>query len=481
MNGFDQGTASPIAAAAQAAYARNPIAEIAAGQFRVNGGVRFAGDGSRAIYDTPAATFSPRFGFAWTPAALGTKTVVRGGVGIYYFTYGVIGTNQPGFSQNTPVVPSNDGFRTIFATLSNPFPQGILQPTGASQGVGTFLGRAVAFFNPVVNAPYSARWTLSIQRELSKNTVLELGYMANKAIGLQVDHNQNGVPLQYLSNSPVRDQPAIDRMTANVANPFAGLIPGTGLTGSTVTRNQLLRPYPHFTNVVAQQRNDGSSHFHAFQARLERRFANGFQMIANYQWSKLMEKRSRLNDFDPFLEKRIAGEDRPQRLVVSGSYDLPFGKGQKFLSNSNVLARQLAGGWTLNWILTLQPGAPLGWGNVIYLGGPLNLTPHKVDNSFDVTRFVRAPAQQLEWNRRTFPTRFANLRSDGVRQIDFSAIKAFNLTEKAEITYRCEFFNGTNRPIFSAPNLGVTAANFGQITNQANQPRRIQMALRIVF
>lgn len=297
-------------------------------------------------------------------------------------------------------------------------------------------------------------------------------------------------------------------MTSNVANPFAGLAPGTTLNGSTIQRQQLLRAFPQFavsqvvpsaafppsnpastTGVVAQNRNDGSSYFHALQIRAEQRFSNGFQFMANYQWSKLMEIRSRLNDLDPFLEKRLASEDRPHRLVASGSFDLPFGRGRSHLSNINKLANLAVGGWTLNGIYTFQPGAALYWGNTnannfisyIYSGAPLNLDPHHVDGAFDVTQFNRVPAQQLDWNLRTFPTRFSNLRQDGVQQVDFSVIKAFQLTERVAMTYRCEFFNSTNRPIFSAPNLQPTATNFGLITNQANQPRRIQMALRLVF
>jgi hypothetical protein len=516
VNGFDMTTPSPISAAARAAYAANPIPEIPAGQFNVNGGLQFAGPSDREIYSTAAAYVSPRFGFAWTPGALGGNTVVRGGFGIYFFPYGVTGTNQPGFSQTTPVVASLDGFLTPTATLANPFPTGIQQPTGSSLGLATFLGRSITFFNPDAKSHYSMRGQFSIQREVARNLLVEVGYMYNKAVRLLVDQNINGLPLQYLSTSAVRDQANIDRMTANVPNPFAGLIPGTPLNGSTIPRHQLLRAFPQFaasqtvpnalyapsstaassaastTGVIAQNRSDGSSYFHALQVRVEQRFRSGLQFIANYQWSKLMEMRSRLNDLDPQLEKRIAAEDRPHRLVVSGTYDLPFGRGRAHLSSINRMANLAIGGWTINGIVTLQPGTPLYWGNVngdnpntfltpIYLGGLLNIDPHRVDGAFDTSRFNRVPADQLEWNRRTFPTRFSNLRQDGVQQVDFSVIKAFQFTERFALTYRCEFFNATNRPIFSAPNRVPTSTNFGLITNQANQPRRIQMALRLVF
>jgi hypothetical protein len=104
-----------------------------------------------------------------------------------------------------------------------------------------------------------------------------------------------------------------------------------------------------------------------------------------------------------------------------------------------------------------------------------------VDNSFDVTQFNRVSAQQLGSNVRTFPTRFANLRQDTVQQVDFSIIKKLRITERLQMTYRCEFFNSTNRAIFNAPDLGPTSSTFGKITSQANTPRRIQMALRLVF
>lgn len=478
VNGFDETAASPIASAAQAAYARSPIPEIS--QLRLNGGVKFAGQGSRMIYTTPALTFSPRFGFAWTA---NQKTVVRGGIGIYYFTNGVVGNNAPGFSQTTAFVPTLNGFLSPSSTLANPFPSGIEQPTGNRSGLATFLGRGLTVFNPQTESQYSARWQFSVQRELGKNAVLEVGYMGNKGVRLPVDFAANGVPIQYLSNSPARDQAVINQLTGNVTNPMAGLIPGTTLNGANIPRQQLLRAHPQFTGLNVQRLNDGSSHYHGLQTRLERRFSSGLQLMANYQWSKLLERRSRLNERDPLLEKRIAAEDRTHRLVTSGTYDLPFGRGRKFLSGARGPVNHVVGGWNINAILTLQPGSPLTWGNVIYLGGPLSVDAHNPDRTFDTSQFNRVAAQQLDWNRRTFPTRFNNVRQDGVNQIDFSAIKSFEILPEGRLnmTFRCEFFNLTNTPIFSAPQLAPTNTNFGLITNQANQPRRVQMALRLVF
>src|SRR5205823_7366210 len=118
------------------------------------------------------------------------------------------------------------------ATLANPFPQGIAQPTGSSLGLATFLGQSFNFFNPHPANPYSIRWTLDVQRQLSQGLVLEVGYTGNHSVHLPVDHQLDFIPRQYLSTSPVRDQATIDRLTANVPNPFAGLLPGTTNNGS---------------------------------------------------------------------------------------------------------------------------------------------------------------------------------------------------------------------------------------------------------
>ncbi|MFN0104584.1 MAG: carboxypeptidase regulatory-like domain-containing protein [Bryobacteraceae bacterium] len=483
INGFDNSTASPIAARAIAAYTANPIAEIPVAQFKVNGGPLFAGPDNKGIYSTPKANFSPRIGFAWTPGFIG-KTVLRGGVGIFYFPYGVIGNQAPGFSQTTPLVATNDGYLTPAASLANPFPNGLQTATGSSLGLATYLGRNITFYNANPSYPYSTRWTLTVQRELFQNVLLEFGYIGNKAVKMPVDQNFNGTPIQFLSTSPTRDQANIDRLSANVPNPFAGLLPGTAINGSVVPRSQLLSAFPQYTgnnSVQGQAFNSGSSHFHAFDARIEKRFSHGFLMLVNVQLSKLLEKRSRLNELDPLLEKRTAAEDRPYRLVWSGTYDLPFGTGKAIGKSANGFVNYAIGDWNVNLITTFTTGTSLGWGNIIYLGGPLNLDPHNVDNSFDISQFNRVPAQQLDRNRRTFPTRFSDLRQDSVRQVDFSIIKGFRITEKVKMTYRCEFFNSTNRAIFAAPDLVPTSSTFGKILSQANTPRRIQMALRLVF
>jgi hypothetical protein len=481
VNGFDTSSASPIEAAARAAYARNPIAEVPAGQFRVPGGLQFAGTNDRNIYETKPLYFSPRFGVAWSPAKLGGKTVLRAGFGIFIFPFGTLGVNQSGFNQTTALTPTLNGFLTPAATLANPFPTGIERPTGSSQGLGTFLGRAVQYYNEAPLNPYSIRWNLDIQREIMRNTVLEAGYVYNHSVHLGVDRRLNYIPAQYLSTSATRDQTTINQLTANVPNPFAGLIPGTTLNGSNTPRWQLLQPFPQFTGVTGQQLSNGNSFFHMLQARVERRFDSGLSFVSNVLYSKLIEKRSYLNDALPDLEKRIAGEDRPWRIVFSSNYELPFGKGKKIASDSGKLVQGLVGGWTANAIYTAQPGGPLEWGNSIYLGGDNKFNPRNIDQVFDTTRFVTRTTDQLDFNIRRFPTRFANLRADKVSNLDASLIKNYAVTERVKLQFRFETFNSLNRAQFAGATTSPVSSAFGTSRAQANSPRRVQMALRLAW
>jgi hypothetical protein len=259
-----------------------------------------------------------------------------------------------------------------------------------------------------------------------------------------------------------------------VPNPFAGLMPGTAFNGTTIQVQQLLRPFPQFTGISERSTPQGSSFFHMFQARVEKRFSHGVQLLGNYLFSKLLERRSRLNDVDPLPEKRIAGEDRPQRMVLSVNWDLPAPKG-------HALVRRAAGGWTANAIYTRQAGAPVGWGNVIYLGGDLGWNPRSIDRVFDTTRFNTLAAQQLASNVRRFNSQFTAYRQDGVNNLDFSVIKNNAITEQVNLQFRCELFNSLNRASFNPPNLSPASTQFGTITSQANLARSIQMALRLVW
>ena len=493
INGFDTTTPSPIASAVQSAYAANYAANpslfpISPAQFKVNGGLLFANSGNRDFYKTGGPYWSPRLGLAWTPARLGGKTVLRGGVGVFLFPIGAPSVLQSGFSQTTTFVASLNSFLTPNDTLSKPFTAGIQTPTGSSAGLGTYLGRSITIPYQGTLNPYSLRWNFDIQRELAKNLVFEIGYTGNHAVHLPINHQIDFVPRQYLSTSPARDQATIDYLTALVPNPFANQVPGQGINGTTIARQGLLVPYPQFGVNGVTLNNDprGSSYFHSVAVRVEKRYSHGLTLLSNFTYSKLMDRTRFLNDSDPLPEKRISPDDRPLREVISGSYDLPFGKGKTFDTRS-ALWNRVIGGFVFNVIYNWEVGAPLNWEsqNALFYGGDISLNPRAIDGAFDTTRFNTKTANdatgQLANNVRTFSSRFGNLRIDGTNNFDLSIIKNTAVTERVKLQLRMEAFNALNHPIFDAPNLNPTNSQFGKITNQPNLARNIQLAARLVF
>ena len=492
VNGFDGTVASPIAAAAIAAYSKNPIPEIPASQFNVPGGLTFASPSNPAAYKMDSHMFSPRIGFAWNPAALGGKTAIRGGFGIFVYPIGIDGgpapsssqapINQEGFSQTTQMVVTNNSYLTPATTLSNPFPNGI--QSASAPGLGTFLGQSVVFVNPNVRNPYSVRWNFGIERQLSGDTVLQVVYIGNHSAHLPITTQLNGIPQQYLATGWVRNQTVINTLSSTVPNPFAGLLPNsTSLNGGTIGLSQLLLPYPEFASsgVTEQYNNAGSSYYESLNVGLRKRIAHGLTITSSFAWSSLISRQIYLNAFDPAPEKATSADSRPFRFVIAGTYQLPIGRSRLLNINSG-WANALVGGWVVNGIYTFESASPLSWGNVIYNGGPLNLNTRQVNGpAFDITQFNTVSAQQLASNVRTFQTYFNNLRGDPINVVDASLMKEFHFSERKYFQVRFETFNTLNRPGFGTPNLTPTSSSFGLITSTVLNPRNVQVGGRLVW
>src|SRR5207248_2495473 len=349
--------------------------------FAVPGGLTFASAGDPSIWQNVSHLVSPRIGMAWTPDRFNQKTVLRAGFGLFVQPIALSNLNptggysstpvltQEGFSQLTPF-PVPPTLNTPTATLSNPFPNGFIQPPGSSLGLATFLGQNnIDFIYPRAKNPYSERWTLGIQQELAPNLLMEIAYIGNHSVHLPVSVTQlNGIPRQYLSTLPYRDAARISTLnTSTIPNPFQGLIPALGNSGlnsaSTTTVKQLLVPFPQFimagdstsfsSGVTEHNAPFGSSTFNSLNVRVEKRFSHGLQLVQNFIWSKLIERDSWLNNTDTALEKRISPFDHPLRFVTAVNYDLPVGRG-RLLNIESRLLDEVVGGWSINGVYTYQ-------------------------------------------------------------------------------------------------------------------------------
>jgi hypothetical protein len=476
-------TANPIAAAAIAKYAAGPqFPEVPVSAFRVNGGVTFAGDQNRNFWSGMGLTWLPRIGLAYQVT---DKTVIRAGYGIFYGSIGSFKTGAilQGFSQSTPIEPTNDNGLSFKATLANPLPNGLIAPLGPAGGMRTGLNQTVTFFANDRKQPYAQRWSIGLQQQVKGGFVAEASYVGNRGSRLPVNRNLNATPLRYLSTSPLRDPATITYLAQTFPNnsPFFGLDPQ--YTSSTISREQMLRPYPHFGNV---QYSDpiGYSWFHSMQARLEKRFSHGFTLQTSYTWSKAMEASSFLNAADPMPYESLANIDRAHRIVGSGIWELPFGKGRRFGSKLPRALDIIAGGWQVSGVAQRQSGAPIDWGQMIATGDTTKLAlpsdQRNTDRWFNTSVFSGAANLQLASNVRTFPLRFSNVRFDSQRRWDFSLNKTFRINESAKVRFRADTFNALNSPVLRGPNTTATSGAFGTITAQ-EPPRSFQFSLQMMF
>ena len=481
--GFDTSAASPIEAQAKTNYARNPIPELPLASFSAKGGLTFVNSNgtARSPYARNSGQWLPRVGLAYQ---LTPKTVLRAGYGIYYDTLGVdrFIPIQAGFAQSTPIQASLDNGVTYTSTVANPLPNGLLPPLGAAGGLRTNLGQAVTAFDPNISPAYSQRWSIGLQRFLPGEFLIDASYVGNRSTNLSVTRQINGTPAQYLSKLPVRDQPAINFLTAQFPSPFSGL---ASVYQGQISRADLLRPYPQFGDISLAQSN-GSASYHSLQMRIEKRFSKGYTVQVGYTYSKYMQATEYLNPTDPLTYRSISDLDRPQVFTFSNVYELPFGRGKHFGSNLSRPVNAIVGGWQMNSTVIRQAGAPLGFGNAIFVGDlkdiPLSKSQRGPDRWFNTKAgFNTVAAQQLANSIRAFPLRFSGVRADGQASWNFSLLKNFKLADRLAAQFRIEAYNTMNHPSFDVPNTTTTNTAFGSSTAVVSEPRNFQFALKLTF
>jgi len=505
VRGFDADAPLTITAAAEAAYAAQPIPEVPASAFRARGGVGFVSEDTRGFWDADRNNIQPRLGFAYR---MTEKTLLRGGWAMFTAPATIDGARLLGLNRQTNIAASLDAGRTFVSSLFNPFPNGVLEPEGQGLGPNTQLGLTVdRFFNDVAFRNGNLkRWVLTLQRELPGRWVAEASYIAARGSELRTNVQLNGIPTEFLSRSATRDQAHINRMDAFVPNPFRGLLPNDAtFNANTIRVNRLVRPFPQF-NGLAGRRYDGSSRYDSMQLKLDKRFSGGFSFLTSYTFSRALERVSRLNEMDTAYEERPSRSDSPHRIVINPIWELPFGRGRRFASEAGPLMNALVGGWSVAAVWQWQQGEPINIGNLYYNGDIRQLKAHISPDGittpvFDTSGFyfhdaevmtngVIDPAKQrgddridLNYNFRTLPSRVSNLRGTPLRYMDVSIVKRAELPGRARLQFHVEFYNATDYPWFNTTNINMdpSSANFGLLTSTRNLPFNLQLGAKIFF
>jgi len=471
------------------------------GQPGLRGVLRFAGrDGEpRGQFNSTYKNFGPRIGLAYRAA---DNLVIRAGYAIFYAprfgTTGAQNFGMPGAQVNTPWVSSVDGV-TPLNTIDNPYPTGLLQAPD-TEVYRTQLGLGIlAMDRGNVSNINNQQWNFTVQRQVKGALLLEAGYAGNKGsrIPVSIDFNQIDPRFQSLGAG----------LNQQVTNPFFGIATTGILAQPTVSRAQLLRPYPQYTSVStnspAVAQNMGSSSYHSFVFRAEKRFAGGYNFLATYTGSKLIDNGSgRIfgesafvppvqNAYNLAAERSLSEGDVSQRLVLSHTLELPFGRGKKFLTSAPAAVNLLLGGWSATGAFTWNTGFPLALTSTGNSGvSSAVLRPNSTGRSAELSGSPQSRLNRyFDTSQFTVPDPFtfgnvsrtlADVRGPARVNYDVAVQKNFVVREPVSILFRAEAFNLTNTPYFFTPGEGLGTPTFGVI-NSATGERQVQFSLKLLF
>ena len=462
------------------------------------GGLAYASPDRRYVYSWDKNNIAPRLGLAWQAAK---STVVRAGAGMFYaplqISNNAVGFSPTiGYSSSTPMVTTTDGGLTPFATLSNPFPTGMVLPTGSSLGAGTGLGQAIAVWGNDPTTPASYQWNLDVQRQLPHAVLIDAAYVGNRGVHLAGPRQINTLPTAYLAQGTA--------LLQTVKNPFFGAITAGTMAQPNVIASRLLRPFPQFEDVNYINNTAGNSIYHALQLKLEKRLSAGLSFLAAYTAAKLITDvpwaassigpnngSGTYQDWNNLrAERALSAQDVSQSLALSYTYELPFGKGKW-----RGPAQWVLGGWQINGVTKANTGTPLALStstnNTNSLGGGSRpnsngrsaalpggrSTNDEVNQWFDINAFTQPAPFTFGSVARTLP----DVRSPGIVNFDFSLFKNLALRERINLQVRAEYFNIFNHAQFAPPATALGARGFGSISSTAVLPRVGQVALKLTF
>lgn len=468
------------------------------------GGLTFPGVNGlpRTDYSNDKSAFQPRFGVSYKLPER-TRTVVHGGVGLDYMNT-IEGPVEAGFSATSAYVATTNGYQPA-NNFSNPYPSasGVVQPTGSSLGLATFLGQGVNFEDPNHVQPRFLQWSLSTQTAVPGNMVVQLAYAGTKVWDWEINHNINTLGVQYLNQG----QAGINYLNTKVANPMAGLEPTNGsLNGATILNSLLDLPFPEFGSVTELNSSTGTYLYNAFEVTVTKPMGHGLDVHGTFTWQKNMIATQYLNNTDPLPERYM--DSNPNLYGdVAAMYKLPT------FSGKPLMEREVLGGWQANGIFRLSNGSLVGdpgngW---IQLSNPgknlssasANTTPRSMqfntcwENAAGVLQVTgvnistpgcasasSVPAyQQLLANSLNYlHPNMTSVRTLVHPILDFSVFRVFTIHEGVTFEIRGEADNLFNTPNYGGPGTGPTSSNYGVIsTSQINDPRLGELTARINF
>jgi hypothetical protein len=452
---------------------------------------------------------SPRFGFAYS---VNSNTSIRGAYGIYFgpsLRAAAATIGSVGFSSSTSWNAVPNGLTPSGITLSNPFPTGIAAPVGSSQGLLTAIGQTVV--SPLLGdnkVGYTQNYDLDVQRQMPLGFIVDVAYVGSHGVHLnksgESDFSLNQLPIAVV-------QAQTTALQQSVANPFYGVIKTGTLSAANVPRSYLLAPYPQFLTVQASYVTGGFSQYDSVQVKVVKSTSHGLSLILAYTGQKLFDNYSNISNvgnqaggiqdiYNPRSDRSVSSNDVSHKLVISGVYELPFGRGKRFGANWNRAVDTFLGGWQANGIFTQQSGFPLAittqntsqaGGNVLrpnvtgaspITHGPvsqrLGMAGHNSAGTYINSAAFSQPAAFTFGNAsRTI----SNLRAPSYGNVDFSLFKNFAVYHEMNLQIRAESSNTLNQVVFGSPNTTLSSPQFGVISATNNTPRQLQFAAKLLF
>jgi len=457
--------------------------------------------GSRVFGSRHFRNFGPRVGFAWQP--LKDLTVRSAYTIMYVGDDGNLGPNIVGAGSFNLAANATTPWTGAF-NWDGGIPQNLWVPPVQNLSYADSAGSATMVDPRYGTSPYVQQWNLNIQRQLPGRTLLDIGYIANKATKLRGGTERpNQTPFSVVQQyGPVLGSTinnASDAARYGVPYPYPGFVG---------TVDSALRQWPQLranSTVGITSPFDGMSTYNSLNVVVSRQFYQGLYAYASYVWSKAMNNTNGagVDYYNRALDKGIASFDVPNAFKMFWQYNVPLGRGRAFGSTMPKALDWVVGGWEVSEIANYLSGMPLGFSGAGGIAGwnggtPLmNVAPGQIQftpdrGSFDYADRLSNPAANRYFNTAlvsmpapytlgTAHNYFTQFRGWGTINEDCGLRKFFRLKEKYVTTVRADFLNALNRKTMSNPVTSFTSPNFGYITGAPIGNRTIQLGARIDF